>query len=62
MQNEGVKKITEEHNTLEQIIIDSMDMHMCPLLNLIIYLETRGHNMGHLDFLYGRSDCSHQII
>ena len=56
------KNITQERDTPEQIILGSIDIHLCPLLNLVINLETRGQNMGHLDFLYGRLDSEHQII
>ena len=40
----------------------SMDIDLYPLLNLFIYLKTRGHNIGHSNFLHGGPDIGHQII
>ena len=41
------KNITEERNAPEQIILGSMDMHLFPVLNLVIYFKIRGQNTGH---------------
>ena len=54
------KNIMEEQDAPEQIILGLMDMHLCPLLNLAICLETRGHNMGNSDFLYDRTESGQQ--
>ena len=40
----------EESDATEQIIFSSMDMHLYPLWDLVLYLEIRGHNMEHSDF------------
>ena len=37
-------------------------MHLCSLLNLAIYSETSGQNLGHSEVLYGRPENEHQII
>ena len=56
------KNITEECEAPEQVILGSMDKRLCPLLNLAVFIETKGHTLGHTRFLFGKPNSGHQQI
>ena len=56
------KNITEEREAPEQVILGSMDKRLCPLLNLAVFIETKGHNLGHTHFLFDKPTSGHQQI
>ena len=60
------KNITEERDAPTQFILGSMDEHLCPLLNLAVYLECMGNRDGNDNtpdnFLYGDGCDGHRKV
>ena len=58
------KNITEERDSPEKIILGSMDVRLCPLLNLAVYLEVYGKisTTPPSDFLFGSPNDGHKVL